>query len=100
MSGVRIPHFPRKLHRNVELFWFYTMYTIYALSSTTRNYIYVGLTGDLEKRMAYHNGGFEKTTKPYRPFTLLYTEQAATRQEARAREKYWKSGTGKEQLKK
>jgi len=57
------------------------------------------MTSNLEKRIAYHNSGFEKTTKPYRPFELLFTETAETRAEARTREKYWKSGKGKELLK-
>ena len=56
------------------------------------------MTSNLEKRIAYHNSGFEKTTKPYRPFELLFTETVETRAEARTREKYWKSGKGKELL--
>ncbi len=40
--------------------------------------------------------GYEKTTKPYKPFILIYSETADNRIEARKREKYWKSGVGKE----
>ena len=75
------------------------MFTVYAISSTSRNYIYVGLTSNLEERLKRHNNGYEKTTKPYLPFRLIYTEKCQTRVEARKREKYWKSGTGKEKLK-
>jgi len=76
------------------------MYIVYAISSIDRNYIYVGLTSDLDSRLARHNNGYEKTTKPYRPFILLYQEICADRQNARIREKYWKSGIGKERLRK
>jgi putative endonuclease len=74
------------------------MFYIYAISSLKRNWIYVGMTIDLKARIERHNDGRERTTKGYRPFELIYTETVETRLEARAREKYWKSGVGKEQL--
>ena len=74
------------------------MYYVYALSSLRRNYMYVGMTSDVKRRMRAHNVGKEKTTRPYLPFRLLYIESCENRIEARKREKYWKSGTGKEQL--
>ena len=75
------------------------MYYIYAISSTIRNYIYVGMTENVEARVLRHNKGREKTTKPYKPFVLIFTETVDdTRIEARKREKYWKSGIGKEKL--
>ena len=49
------------------------------------------MTSNLEKRLKEHNNGYEKTTKPYAPFTLIYTEQTTTRPEARIKEKYFKS---------
>ncbi|HEY0262016.1 MAG TPA: GIY-YIG nuclease family protein [Chitinophagales bacterium] len=73
---------------------------VYALKSTTRNYIYVGLTDNIERRTKQHNDGYNKTTKPYRPFELIYSEEHQTRIEARQREIYLKSGVGKEFLKK
>jgi len=36
------------------------MYFIYAISSLERNYIYVGLTDDIERRILEHNGGRNK----------------------------------------
>jgi putative endonuclease len=39
-----------------------------------------------------------ETTKPYRPFKMIHKEVFATRAEAREREKYLKSGIGKEFL--
>jgi len=74
------------------------MYKVYAISSLERNYIYVGLTKDINARLVRHNNGYEKTTKPYAPFELIFTEECTTRVLAREREKYWKSGVGKEKL--
>ena len=75
------------------------MFTIYAIKSNTKNYIYVWMTNNIEKRIKEHNSGYEKTTKPYAPFTLIYTEKLATRSEARIREKYFKSWQWKDFLK-
>lgn len=74
------------------------MYFVYALRSINRNYIYVGMTSDLDKRINAHNRGYERTTKPYLPFNLIYTEKCENRKEARISEKYFKSGVGKEFL--
>jgi putative endonuclease len=74
------------------------MHYVYAISSLNHNYIYVGLTIDLAKRVKRNNDGREKTTRFYRPFELIFSEICETRIEARLREKYWKSGIGKEKL--
>ena len=74
------------------------MIWIYALSSQIRNYIYVGITSNLDRIIREHKSGKEQTTRAYRPFKLLYSEQCENRLEGRKREKYWKSGVGKEQL--
>jgi putative endonuclease len=76
------------------------MFFVYALKSLTRNYIYVGLTDDIKRRVSQHNAGKERTTRPYGPFKLIYSESFLTRPEARKKEKYLKSGVGKEFLKK
>ena len=58
------------------------------------------MTVDLKSRVNRHNEGREKTTRAYRPFVLIYSEIVDdSRVEARKREKYWKSGIGKERLK-
>ena len=75
------------------------MYFTYALKSKERNYIYVGLTGNPERRIAEHNNKNEKTTRSYAPFKIILIEEHNTRIEARKREKYLKSGIGKEYLK-
>ncbi|MEW6703010.1 MAG: GIY-YIG nuclease family protein [Bacteroidota bacterium] len=75
------------------------MFTVYAIKSIEKNYIYVGLTSNLEERLKRHNKGHERTTKPYRPYKLIYSEILENRITARLREKYLKSGSGKEFLK-
>lgn len=52
----------------------------------------------MEARIKRHNDGRERTTKFYIPYELIYSEVCETRPEARIREKYWKSGIGKEKL--
>ena len=76
-----------------------SMYFLYVLQSEVRNYVYVGITNDVQRRYGQHQAGKEKTTKHYRPFKLVFTESYPSRPEARAREKYLKSGSGKEWLK-
>ncbi|MBS1920885.1 MAG: GIY-YIG nuclease family protein [Bacteroidetes bacterium] len=74
------------------------MFYVYAISSMLRNYIYVGITNNLERRFKEHNTGMNKTTKTYKPFKLIFSEQCENRIEARKKEKYFKSGVGKEFL--
>jgi putative endonuclease len=75
------------------------MFYVYAISSGVKNYIYVGMTTNLERRLSEHNNGENRSTKAYRPFVLIYSEFAPTREAARKKEKYLKSGIGKEFLK-
>ncbi len=75
------------------------MYYVYAIKSLERTYIYVGMTDNVERRLDQHNKGQNLSTKAYTPFKLIYVESHTTRIEAREREKYLKSGIGKEFLK-
>ena len=75
------------------------MITVYALSSLNKNYIYVGQTNSLSRRFNQHNLGLEKTTRFYKPFRIIYSEEFLNRLQAREKEKYLKSGVGKEFLK-
>lgn len=76
------------------------MFYVYALRSTKRNYIYVGLTKDVSRRFGEHQSGKSRTTAPYRPFEVVLVEEFPDRASARKREKYLKSGVGKEYIKK
>jgi putative endonuclease len=75
------------------------MFFVYAIRSLVRTYIYVGLTENVDRRVMEHQSGKNKTTRPYRPFEIILIEEFQSRIEAREREKYLKSGIGKEFLK-
>ncbi|MFA6419127.1 MAG: GIY-YIG nuclease family protein, partial [Candidatus Margulisiibacteriota bacterium] len=76
------------------------MYSVYVLKSLKDNNLYIGMTADLKKRMARHNSGYEKATRNRIPLELIHSELFATREEARKREKYLKSGFGREIIRK
>jgi putative endonuclease len=58
-------------------------FIIYALKSSIDSRIYVGFTRDVEKRLKEHNSGKTKSTKGYRPWSILFTEELnGTREEA------------------
>jgi putative endonuclease len=71
------------------------MFTVYAISSLVKTFIYVGMTEKLTERLVRHNKGFVRSTKRYAPFNLIYTENCETGQQAREREKFLKSTSGK-----
>lgn len=71
------------------------MFTVYALKSLSHNFIYVCMTENLEERLRLHNNGFNKSKKRFAPFNLIYSEQCERGGEARIREKYLKSTSGK-----
>ena len=57
--------------------------------------IYVGSTPDLKRRFASHQKGQVESTKAYCPVKLRSYVAVAGEAKARAREKYFKSGSGK-----
>ena len=75
------------------------MYFVYALQSLKDNHLYVGISENVEKRLHAHNRGHVKSTKPRRPFKIIYVEEVSDRKAARNREKQLKSGCGREFLK-
>ena len=75
------------------------MYYVYAIKSLKKDWLYVGITDSLERRLHQHNKGQNRSTKPYAPFKLVYFEKTTDRQSARVREKYLKTASGKRWLK-
>ena len=76
------------------------MYIIYVIKSEVDNRLYVGFTENIERRIKEHNSGKTRSTKGYIPWVIVYKEEINERSLARQREKYLKSGCGKEFLKK
>jgi putative endonuclease len=75
------------------------MFTVYAIKSLLHNFIYVGITEKIEERLRRHNNGYNKSTKKFVPFKLIYSEICQSGQQAREREKFLKSTSGKRFLK-
>jgi len=76
------------------------MYKIYALFYRKQNRIYVGMTSNIERRVKEHRIGKNKSTKNRGDFFPIIIDECKDRVTARKRELYWKSGCGKERLKK
>lgn len=74
------------------------MFYVYVLQSETTEQFYTGFTADLVQRIGQHNQGVTKSTRNRGPWRLVYQEQFATRAEAMRREKFLKSGKGREEL--
>jgi putative endonuclease len=53
----------------------------------------------LDQRVGQHNSGITKSTKNRGLWVLAHSEEFATRAEAMRRERYLKSGKGREELK-
>jgi putative endonuclease len=73
------------------------MYYVYILRSTVDGTFYTGMSTDVAKRLKEHNSGKSRYTNSKSPWIVIYSEQLKTRIEAREREKYWKSGAGREE---
>ncbi|PJA39541.1 endonuclease [candidate division WWE3 bacterium CG_4_9_14_3_um_filter_39_7] len=71
---------------------------MYIIKSTLRNWYYVGMTQNLENRLKRHNSGWEKTTRSYRPFDMIYCKIFETRADARDYEKWLKVRSNKERV--
>ncbi len=71
---------------------------VYLLRSLANNSLYIGFTHDLRKRLAVHNKGLNRSTKAYAPWKLLYYEAHRNEIDARRREKYLKTISGKRAL--
>ncbi len=72
------------------------MYIVYVLYSDDFTRFYVGMTNNLERRLYEHNSRQNRSTKAYVPWRVIHKELFETRNEARIREKYLKSGIGRE----
>lgn len=70
-------------------------YYVYVLKSTVVERHYVGFTTNVKKRLRQHNAGKTISTKPYRPYKLLFYEEFDTKEAALEREKFLKSGMGR-----
>ena len=76
------------------------MWYIYALKSRLDQGFYIGCTNDLRQRIKLHNGGKVIATKFRRPLVLIYYEAYLDKRDAFAKEKWLKTGWGRNYIKK
>ncbi len=74
------------------------MITVYVLRSLSNGKRYVGITDDLKRRVIEHRRRGCTVQKLLGAFEVLHTETAADYLVAREREKFLKSGRGREWL--
>lgn len=75
------------------------MYSVYILLNEVKTRTYTGVADDVNKRLALHNAGRVKASRPYRPYNIIHTEEFETLKEARQKEKFYKSTTGRRRIK-
>ncbi|MCA9353810.1 GIY-YIG nuclease family protein [Candidatus Nomurabacteria bacterium] len=75
------------------------MYYVYILQSTKNSNLYKGVTSDLKRRLREHNLGNVKSTKPHKPWKLIYYQGFTSKIDAESEEKFLKTGKGRERIK-
>ena len=81
---------------STPMVFFYT----YILLSLKDDAHYIGYTSNLRKRLEEHNSGKNLSTKSRRPLKLIYFEACLDEDDAKQREKYFKSTIGRRYLSK
>jgi len=76
------------------------MFYTYILRSRVTGHYYTGSTSNLQARLQQHNSDASASTKNRGPWDLAHNEEFATLAEAVRRERYFKTGRGREELKK
>jgi len=66
-------------------------YFVYFAQSLKDNKFYIGVTDNVERRLAEHNNGLARSTRGRRPFIVARTEEYSDIQLAYRRERFLKS---------
>ena len=74
------------------------MFFAYVLRSAVTGRRYIGSCEDPNERLRRHNAGDTRSTRHGIPWSLIYRESFETRVEALRRERFLKSGKGREFL--
>src|SRR3990167_6193338 len=77
----------------------YERYYVYTLFSLKDRKFYTGYTNDLKRLLKEHISGLVKSTRIRKPFKLIHYEYFINQADAKARERFLKSGFGRKQLK-
>ena len=72
-------------------------FNVYVLQNE-KGKLYIGQTSDLKRRLEFHRQGLSPYTAKHRPWKLVYAEKHGSRSEAMSRERYLKTGAGRDWL--
>jgi len=72
---------------------------VYVLQSSVTNRFYTGATTDLHRRLTEHNSNLSRSTKNRGPWVLVHKEEFVSLAEAYRRERFLKTGKGRDELK-
>jgi len=75
------------------------MYYLYVLQSKVDKKLYIGYTSNLINRFKRHQNGEVISTRPRRPFEIIFYEAFKSKLDAKRRENYFKTSKGKSSLK-
>lgn len=74
------------------------MIYVYVLQSEIDAGLYIGMSGNLRRRIHEHQNGESRSTKGRRPWKLIYYEAYLYEADAEGREIFLKSGGGRRYL--
>ncbi|MGA2914721.1 MAG: GIY-YIG nuclease family protein [Sedimentisphaerales bacterium] len=74
------------------------MYNVYILLNRVKTRTYTGVAANVDKRLKEHNTGKVLPSWPYRPYDIIHLETFKTLKEARQKERFYKSTTGRRRL--
>ncbi|OGX08864.1 MAG: hypothetical protein A2Z88_09965 [Omnitrophica WOR_2 bacterium GWA2_47_8] len=75
------------------------MFYTYILINLVKTKTYVGSTQNIEQRLKEHNRGKVTFTRKFLPYQILHVENFVTNKEARARERFYKTTSGRRRIK-
>jgi len=75
------------------------MFYIYVIESTKNGNLYAGYTKNIIQRLKEHNQGLNFSTKSDKPWKLIYYEACLNENDAKRRERYFKTSQGHRLLK-
>lgn len=81
--------------KNSNMIMFYT----YVLESLKNGSQYIGYSADLKRRIEEHNHGTNVSTKAHLPWKIIYYEACMEEEDAKRRERYFKTSQGSRALK-
>ena len=74
------------------------MFSVYVLKSEKTGRRYVGSSEEVRERLRRHNAGESKATQHGVPWRLIHAEEFDTRAQATRKERYYKTGRGRDEL--